>query len=126
MPALELSFASKQDTLSVREFAVREQISGLFDVQVIARSELDDIDLDSIVGHGAAFKIVTGIRNTLVPSRVWTGICSHMEQLQPEPSRSGAKALSTYHLRIVPAFWRTTLRKNSRIFQHKTIPEIVE
>ncbi len=40
-----------------------------------------------------------------------------MELVQAEPT-----GLSTYFLKIVPALWRTTLRRNNRIFQHLTIP----
>ena len=50
MPLLELSFASKEDSVSVRHFAIREEISHLFEVAVLPRSPNDAIDLESIVG----------------------------------------------------------------------------
>jgi type VI secretion system secreted protein VgrG len=121
MSVLELSFASKEDSLSVRHFAVREEMSRLFDVAVLARSPHDEIDLETIVGQPAGFALAsdsTYLRNT---TRVWTGICSHMELLQVEPT-----GLSTYFVKIVPSLWRTTLRRNNRIFQHLTIPDIVQ
>src|SRR5512133_3610507 len=120
MPTLELSFASKEDSLSVRHFAVREEISKLFEVAVLARSPLEEIDLEGIVGQGAGFALDSGVIHLSTTTRVWTGICSHMELVQAEPT-----GLSTYFLKIVPALWRTTLRRNNRIFQHLTIPEIV-
>src|SRR5580704_16001284 len=55
MSILELSFASGEGSLSVRTFAVRESISGLFSVSIVARSPNDDIDLESLVGHPAMF-----------------------------------------------------------------------
>ncbi|EYF05453.1 type VI secretion system Vgr family protein [Chondromyces apiculatus] len=116
MPLLELSFASQEDSLSVRHFAVREEISNLFEVAILARSPSDEIDLESIVGQGAGFAMDGGITTP----RVWTGICSHMELLQVEST-----GLSTYFLKIAPALWRTTLRRNNRIFQHISIPDIV-
>ena len=61
MPILELSFASKEDSLSVRHFAVREAISELFEVTVVARSPHDEIDLESIVGQGAGFALNSGV-----------------------------------------------------------------
>ncbi|UQA56367.1 type VI secretion system tip protein TssI/VgrG [Polyangium aurulentum] len=118
MPSLELSFASKEDSLSVRHFAIREEISGLFEVDVLARSPLEEIDLEGLVDNGAGFGIHGG--GAFFSGRVWTGICSHMELVQAEPS-----GLSTYFIKIVPALWRTTLRRNHRIFQHMTIPAIV-
>ncbi|EYF05451.1 type VI secretion system tip protein TssI/VgrG [Chondromyces apiculatus] len=120
MPILELSFASKEDSLSVRHFSVREEISGLFEITILARSPQDELDLESIVGHGAGFALDSGVVHLTTSARAWTGICSHMELVQVEST-----GLSTYALTIVPALWRTTLRKNSRIFQHLTIPDIV-
>ncbi|WP_437599751.1 type VI secretion system tip protein TssI/VgrG [Sorangium sp. So ce590] len=119
MPRLSLSFASKEESLSVRRFAVREQMSSLFEVSILAVSELEDLDLDSIVGKAAAFKVESAVLQSVVPSRVWAGLCSHMEQVQAEPT-----GLSTYRLRIVPLLFRATLRRNNRIFQHMTAPDI--
>src|SRR5688572_8038569 len=115
MSRLSLSFASKEESLSVRRFAVREQMSSLFEVSILAVSELEDLDLDSIVGKAAAFKVESAVLQSVVPSRVWAGLCSHMEQVQAEPT-----GLSTYRLRIVPLLFRATLRRNNRIFQHMT------
>jgi len=117
---LELSFASKEDSLSVRHFVVREEISGLFEITIQARSPQEEIDLERIVGQGAGFALQTSVGYLSSTSRAWTGICSHMELLQAEPT-----GLSTYLIKIVPALWRTTLRRNNRIFQHQSIPEIV-
>jgi type VI secretion system secreted protein VgrG len=120
MPYLELSFASKEDSLSVRHFAVREEMSNLFAIDILARSPLEEIDLESIVGQGAGFALSSGVAHLSVFSRAWTGVCSHMELVQVEPT-----GLSTYFIKIMPALWRTTLRRNSRIFQHMSVPEIV-
>jgi type VI secretion system secreted protein VgrG len=121
MPLLELSFASKEDSLEVRHFVVHEEISGLFEVDVVALSPLDEIDLEGIVGQGAGFAMEPGGDVLTATHRVWTGICSQMELVHAEPT-----GLSTYSLKIVPALWRTTLRRNNRIFQHLTIPDIVQ
>ncbi|MBK9263168.1 MAG: type VI secretion system tip protein VgrG [Polyangiaceae bacterium] len=121
MPLLELSFASGEDSLSVRHFAIREEISTLFEVDILARSPLDEIDLESIVDNGAGFGFNSGVAWLTTTNRVWTGICSHMELVQTE-----SMGLSTYFIKIVPALWRTTLRRNNRIFQHQTIPDIVQ
>jgi len=44
MPILELSFASGEESLSVRHFRIREEISALPEIRILARSELEDID----------------------------------------------------------------------------------
>lgn len=113
---LELSFASKETSLSVRSFSVEHPASGLFEIGVIAASPLDDLDLDAFVGLGASFRLGASPTGA---ARAWTGICAHMEQVEAESA-----GLSTYYLRIVPALWRATRRKNNRVFQHLTLPEI--
>jgi type VI secretion system secreted protein VgrG len=118
---LDLTFASKEDSLTVRTFTVNEELSGLFEVNIVARSPNDEIDLASIVGKGAVLRVKGDGLTTPATVRIWNGICSQMTLIQAE-----ATGLSTYAIRIVPAFWRTTLRRNNRIFQHKTIPEIVQ
>jgi len=113
---LELTFASKETSLSVRSFSVEHPVSGLFEIGVVAVSPDDDLDLEAFVGQGASFRLSGSLNGTV---RAWTGVVAHMEQVEAETS-----GLSTYYLRIVPALWRATRRKNNRIFQHLTLPEI--
>lgn len=114
---LELTFASNEDSLSVRNYEIRESLSGLFSVEVIARSEVTDLDLETIIGHGATFRVL-GDHGKL---RAWTGVCTHMEEIQAEET-----GLSTYLIRIAPTFFRTQLRVNARIFERVTLPDIVK
>jgi type VI secretion system secreted protein VgrG len=95
---------------------VEHPASGLFEIGVIAASPLDDLDLDAFVGLGASFRLGASEGGA---ARAWTGVCAHMEQVEAETA-----GLSTYYLRIVPALWRATRRKNNRVFQHLTFPEI--
>ncbi len=121
MAVLDLAFASKDTSLTVRTFWIKEGISKLFEVSVVARSEVHDLDLDQFIGKGAALVCGSGVPSeALKGSRTWHGVASHMEQVSIE-----ADGLSTYYIRIVPDLWRTTLRKNARVFQGKSIPEIV-
>lgn len=120
MAILELSFSSGEGTLSVRRFSVTESLSGMFTVSIEARSPNEDIDLESIVGKPALFRIVSGLAWAHTDSRVWTGVVSEMELTRVEPS-----GLSTYELKIVPRMWLMTQRTNYRMFQHRSIPEIV-
>jgi len=122
MPALELSFASGESSLSVRRFAVHEGLSTLFSVSVWARSPDSSLALDALVGQPAALRIEAAYANSQSTARLWTGVVSYMEQSRPEVSDKG---LSTYHLTIVPRVWLLTQRINYRIYQHLTIPDIV-
>ena len=118
MSSLELRFASGEDSLSVRHFSVKEGLSTLFEASVVAVSPVDDLDFEAFVGHAAGFTIHVGAGGR---GRGWTGVCNHFEQRGAEE-----KGLSTYLLRIVPALWLATQRHDCRIFQHLTVPAIVQ
>jgi type VI secretion system secreted protein VgrG len=122
MQNLELSFASGVSSLSVRRFAAHEALSAPFTVAVWARSPDPSIDLESLVGKPAALKIEGGPALTVGRRRrVYSGIVSSMEL-----RRSEERGLSTYHLVIVPRIWLLQHRINHRIYQHLSIPSIVE
>ena len=125
MGALELDFDCGETSLSVRRFAIHEAVSTPFTVSVWARSESPTIDIGAIVGQPAGLRALSGYINVAgAGARVWSGICSYMEQTHAE--RRGNKVQSTYHLRIVPALWLLDHRRNNRIFQHLAIPDIVD
>jgi type VI secretion system secreted protein VgrG len=117
---LSLWFASGEDSLSVRQFTVQEGVSSLFEVDLLARSPSDDLDLESLLGRPASFRIQRPLADGPGAPRTFHGICSAARQTRVE--RSG---LSTYELRIVPPLWLLTERRNHRVFQHASIPEIV-
>ncbi len=119
MPVLELSFASGESSLSVRRFSVREAVSAPFVASVWARSPSPSIDLRGIVGQAASLHVVSGVSFAALGARRWNGVCSHAEQQKAESS-----GLSTYHFQIVPPLWLLGQRRNYRIFQHASVPEI--
>src|SRR5262245_25133147 len=94
MDLFDLSFECGDDSLSVRRFTVKEAVSSLFEISVWARSPNDDLDFDAFVGRPASFRIGGS------HGRMWSGVCSLMEQEQAESS-----GLSSYHLRLAPALW---------------------
>ena len=121
---LKLEVASG-DALDVREFSITEGLSTLFEVNLIALSETYDIDLEEIVGKPATFRIKSGVAHVSKGERAWSGVCSRIEEVHTEKGIAGSKSLSTYRVRILPTFWLLTQSYNRRIFQRKTIPEIV-
>jgi type VI secretion system secreted protein VgrG len=114
---IELSFASSDPSLLVRSFSVELRMSGLFEIAIVATSADDDVDLDALLGSGATFRL--GSTDLGASYRAFTGVVSHAEQVEID-----AAGVATYFLRIVPALWRTTRRRNNRIFQHRSLPEI--
>lgn len=116
---IQLWFAKHPDlVLDVQSFTVVEQISGLFSINVVARTGESNLDLDTIVDSGAAFSLNRGDRGA-TGTRLWSGICSQITHVSAHD-----EGLSEYVIEVVPELWRLTLRKNSRIFQHASIPEI--
>lgn len=106
------------DALDVRRFAVEEQISALFSIQLVVMSRNENIDFDAVVGQRASFTMVHG-----GGQRTWTGIAN---QLQQVGVGDGAESLSTYQLTIVPDLWLATQRKNCRMFQQISELDIVK
>ncbi len=119
MQNVELTFAAKGAALTVRSFSVDHRLGAPFEIAVVALSPEEDVAFEDFVGSGATLRIASP--SPLVPARVFTGIVSHMEQVEAEPT-----GLSTYFLRIAAPLWRTTQRRNSRIFQHATAPDIAK
>ncbi|WP_438007451.1 type VI secretion system tip protein TssI/VgrG [Sorangium sp. So ce321] len=101
------------DMLDVRRFQVTERMSSLFEVQIVAVSDNPDIDFEAVIGQPMAF---TAHANR---TRVWSGLCSHLQQVAVEE-----RHLSTYELTLVPRLWLATQRRNHRMFQHKSEVDI--
>jgi len=121
MSTFELTFQSGETSLSVRRIVVEEAISELFTVSVWAMSRRDDLDVESLVGLDASLRVQSGVLHLQQDTRLWQGVCDHVEQVQAEPT-----GLSTYFLRIVPKLWLLTQRRGQRIYQHLSIPDIVD
>ncbi|WP_052374139.1 type VI secretion system Vgr family protein [Chondromyces apiculatus] len=122
---LELNVASGDRTLSVRRFSVHEATSSLFTVSIWIRSESPSVDLEAIIGKPASFRIASGMLFARTGARSWTGIVSSIEQVHAVQPTLG-KDESTYFLRLVPSLWVLTQRRNYRIFQHASIPDIAD
>src|SRR5262249_53252961 len=56
--------------------------------------------------------------------RAWTGIVSRIGQAAGEAGGQ-EEGWSTYRLHLVPVLFRLTLRKNNRIFERMSVPDIV-
>ena len=127
MSNLELSFASGESSLSVRRLAVREGVSSLFTVEVMARSEEASINLEALVGKAGSLRALSGYAFAAFGgARLWTGVVSFAEQITGVQTAASERALSTYFFRIVPHLWLLTQRQGYRIYQHLSIPDIAD
>lgn len=113
---LTVNVASKDD-LDVRQFSIEERISSLFTVSIVAVSRNENIEFDAVVGQKASFKLHHG-----KGVHTWNGIVNHLEHIAVSGAEEG---LSTYQLSIVPELWLATQRKNYRMFQQISEPDIV-
>lgn len=106
------------DAFDVREFTVNERMSQLFEVRLVALTDNPNVDFESIVGQKASFVMHHG--QGFGSQRIWTGVCNELEQLAVEET-----GLSSYHISIVPTLWLATQRRNHRMFQQLSEPDIV-
>jgi type VI secretion system secreted protein VgrG len=113
---LSVSVASN-DALDVQQFAVDERISALFTISLVAVSANENINFDAVIGQKASFSL-----RHARGERVWRGVVNHLRHIGISGAEEG---LSTYQLTIVPDLWFSSQRKNYRMFQQITEPDIV-
>lgn len=99
----------------VRRFSVREAIHHLFRVELEVVSEDLGVDLDTVVGREARFRLRRGD----LAERAWSGLVTDCVHVGID-----VEQLGTYRLIIEPKLWLLTQRRNYRVFQQLSDPEI--
>ncbi|MCZ2343817.1 MAG: type VI secretion system tip protein VgrG [Bacteroidales bacterium] len=96
----------------------REALNELFSFQfhLLAPTALPPLAYPSLLGHVVSATIRIGPGG----SRIIAGTVMALEQAERD------RDFTHFHATIRPAWWLATLRTNSRIFQQKTAPEILE
>ena len=117
---LSISLVSDNHGLTARAFTVRERMDRLFTVDVLMRSARPDVDLATPIGRPASL-VLQNAKLIEATTRTWSGVCTHIRQERVEP-----EGQSTYRMIVRPDLWRLTQRRNHRLFQHMSIPAIVE
>jgi type VI secretion system secreted protein VgrG len=113
-----VSFSTSADApsdLKVRRYELREAISELFELTVEVLSSDPQIDEDAVVGQA----VVVDFGDEPFLEEIH-GIVRQMEQRTAVPSGD-----SLYVWTVVPPLWLTTRRRDHRIFQNASVPEIV-
>ena len=105
------------DVLLLTAFTGEEEMSRLFSYQLELLSAKQDVAAKDIVGKNVTFSIKYGDGET----RYFNGIVSRF-------SASGLNLndLRLYRAEVVPWLWFLTRTSDCRIFQNKTIPQIIE
>lgn len=104
------------DVLAARSITVEEAVGRLFHIEADLRSEKGGIKFDDILGHNVTIRLELGAKKI----RYFNGFVSRFTQL----ANVGGHA--KYRAEIVPWLWFLTRNADCRIFQEKSVPEILE
>ena len=115
----------EEDDLLIEEMAGHEGMSQLFEFQLRLRSHSDAIDPRKIIGKPADLQIETSSTDHNGGVRHWNGYVSRFKRTGRAMSADG-QDVYTYECDIVPWFWFMTQNEDNRIFQNKTVREIIE
>ena len=112
-----------KDVLLLQSFEGNESISDLFAFDLTMCSTDHDISLDALIGENATVVVTLPDKK----ERFINGIVSEFRHTGTFVLQDGLESaiFSRYRAALVPWFWTLTLNKDCRIFQNKSVPEIV-
>lgn len=114
---IALSTPLAEDELLLEGFVGEEAISGLFDFELYLLSDNAAIAFQDVVGRPATVRIL----------KEDDSVVRHINGVVSQFSQGGKEAgFTRYRARLVPWLWLLTRTVDCRIFQNKTVPEIVE
>lgn len=105
-----------KSTFQVTQFDLNEGLSELFTLSIHAVSEQRDIDFANQLGVASSLTVSRDGKTI----RTVQGLLASAEQ----GNTDGVK--TWYQFVIRPEMWVMTLNQDSRIFQHKTVPQILQ
>lgn len=114
-----------EDDLLIEEMTGHEAMSQLFEFRLRLLSEHEDIDPRKVIAKPAILRTETWDTGHMGGERHWNGVVSRFQRTGRVPSADG-EDLFAYECDIVPWFWFMTQHEDCRIFQNKTVREIVE
>ena len=114
---LEVTTPLGKDVLLLVGFTGQEAVSRLFSFQLDLMAENDkDIAFDKLLGQ----KISIRVTLPKDQKRFFSGICNRFSQGEQD------EIFTRYRLEMVPELWKLTKKAQSRIFQHKSVPDILK
>ena len=114
---LRIESALGADALLVERMRLREEISGLFELELSARSKTRDIAPDQLVGTLADVSLDLGAGER----RTWNGLVTELFA-GPNVTRE----LQSYRLVLRPDLWLLGQRSDCRIWMDRTSLEVAE
>ncbi len=113
---LSIKTALREDALLLQGISGEEALSQLFNYQLDLLAENEtEIAFDQLLGQ----KLTVRLQLPDDRERFFSGICSRISE--------GARdeIFTQYRIEMVPQLWLLTRRKQSRIFQHLSVPDIL-
>ncbi len=111
--ALSVDHATAFD---VRKFVLREAMHTLFRVEVEVVTDDLHVDLESLIGRDATFRLR---RADGVTERSWSGLVTNCAHIGIDDNQLG-----TYRIELAPRMWLLDQRRNYRVFQQLSDPDI--
>jgi type VI secretion system secreted protein VgrG len=114
---------NKTDLLLPTAFNAREGISGLFQVDVdlvVVPEKSGQVKADQMLGKRMNLRCSFGADYAKGPYRYFDGMCNRFVALGSD------KQFHYYRAEIVPWLWLLTKRADVRVYQDKSVPDIVE
>ena len=104
------------DALLLREMTLDEELGRLFSMNLELASETENIRFEDLLGQ----KVTVRLELPSGEKRYFNGHVSQISQLPSEGS------YAIYHAVVHPWLWFLTRTSDCRIFQNKTVPDIVK
>ena len=120
---IHLATPLEADTLLVESFSASEQISGLFEIKLNLLSDLSNAEeatAEKLIGQPVSIALSVFDDYDMGPRRYFHGIVSRFHKI-----RSEGTAFAHYSAVMVPWLWLLAQDCKSRVYQSKSVPEIV-
>jgi type VI secretion system secreted protein VgrG len=118
---LQVTTPLGDNVLLVTGFRGSEELSTLFSFEFTLIAENSTtIDFSKLVGNGIALSVATLGEDGATEWRYINGICARFSQ------GNRNEEFTSYYAEVVPQVWLLTRRSQSRIFQQKSVPDILK
>ena len=121
---LQVETSLGRDALILTQASGHERLGGLFELSLEFTRQSGDLNLDSLLGTSATLAVHNAPeshKGNVAFSRYFNGYFSRIAF-----AGYGAEGQARFHATLVPWLWFLTRTADCRIFQQKSVPEILE